>query len=173
LGANEFYRKVWDPVNVLNRAELPTLWFSWPNDKHFPLDSLATSYKAMSGPFMVSLLPGMKHSTRAAWTPPDSYAFAKSVVVDGRMWAQQTGSETKGNRFTASFKTTKPFDESVLISTVDTGFTGLRKWKQTPAKLESLNDEWVATATLPESTTAWFINLKSEKLTVSSEFMER
>ena len=173
LGESKLYKDVWDPMVRLERATMPAQWLSWPGDKHFPMDALAASYRQASGPRLVSLIPGMQHGHRAGWRPPDSYAFADSIVRDGAIWARQTGAALKNDQFEVSFKATKPIDKAVLVSTVDTGFTGHRNWVESPAELKRLDGEWVATATLPESTTAWFINLKSGRLTVSSDFRER
>ncbi|MCH6255595.1 acetylxylan esterase [Puniceicoccaceae bacterium K14] len=173
LGSNRLYKKVWDPIVRLENAKMPVQWLSWPGDKHFPMDALAASYRKASGPRLVTLIPGMKHGHGAGWRPDDSYAFADSIVRDGAIWSQQTKSELVGDRYSVKFKTTKAIDGAVLVWTSDTGFTGLRKWNQTPASLEQVSDKWVAAATLPESTTAWFVNLQSGNLIVSSDFEER
>ena len=173
LGESDQYKKVWDPMVRLSRAALPVQWLSWPGDKHFPMDALAASYRAAPGPRLVTLIPGMKHGHGAGWRPADSYAFADSIVRGGVIWARQTNESLTGDQFTVRFETTKPIDRAELVSTVDSGFTGLRNWTQKPAKLEFLDGEWEATATLPEPTTAWFINLKSGGLTASSDFQER
>ncbi|MFG0289442.1 MAG: alpha/beta hydrolase family protein, partial [Rhodopirellula sp. JB044] len=130
LGNNDFYRQVWDPVNYLPDAKMPAMWFSWPRDNHFPLGSQAASYRATKGPNMVVLLPGMRHSSRASWTPPDSYAFAKSIVADQRPWCLQTRSNVNGERLTVVFDSTKPLEQASIISTKDTGFTGNRNWTE-------------------------------------------
>ena len=64
----------------LGRASMPVQWLSWPGDKHFPMEALAASYRAAPGPRMVTLIPGMGHGHGAGWQPPDSYAFADSVL---------------------------------------------------------------------------------------------
>jgi len=155
LGENMFYREVWDPLHYLPNAKMPALWFSWPQDKHFPLDSQAASYRAMSGEYMIALLPGMKHSTPASWNPPDSYAFAKSVVADNKLFASS-----------------KPLDRAVLISTTDSGYLGSRKWIESPAKLQQSNGQWVASVTLPADTTGCFVNVNAADLTASSEYLD-
>ena len=177
LSTNDFYREVWDPVHYLPQAKMPTLWFSWPQDKHFPLDSQATSYHAMAGEYMVCLLPGMKHSARAAWTPPDSYAFAKSIVATGQPWCRQTSGDLGEGSITVTFTSDKPLSDATLISTTGDGFPGSRKWVTSPATLEMQKqngeaNQYKATAKLPAGTTGCFINAKSEKLTVSSEYFE-
>ncbi len=173
LGQSEIYKQVWDPMVRLEHAKMPVQWLSWPGDKHFPMDALAASYRKASGPRLVTLIPEMKHGHGAGWRPPDSYAFADSIVREGKVWAQQTSAELERDRYQVTFKTTKTMDRAVLISTIDTGFTGHRNWIQTPAELEEANGEWTVRATLPEGSTAWFVNLTSGSLTVSSDYEER
>ncbi len=173
LGKSDLYKKVWDPIVRLHRATMPAQWLSWPGDKHFPMDAFAASYRQASGPRLVTLIPGMKHGHGAAWRRPDSYAFADSIVRENAIWARQTGTELDGDRYHARFRTTKPAEEAVLVSTVDTGFTGNRSWTQTAAELNNVNGEWVVASTLPPGTTAWFVNLKSGNLTASSDFEQR
>jgi len=170
LGESDLYKKVWDPVVRLDRARMPIQWLSWPGDKHFPMDALAACYRRASGPRLVTLIPGMKHGHRAAWLQPDSFAFADSIVRSNTIWSRQTGSKRHGDRYVAKFKTTRPVERAVLISTADTGFTGSRRWTQTAAEHHHVDGEWIVTATLPPETTAWFVNLKSGKLTVSSDY---
>ncbi len=172
LGPNEQYRQVWDPMVRMDRVTMPVLWLSWPLDNHFPLDAQSACYTGAPGPRMVSLIPGMGHSHPAGWNPPDSYAFAKSVVENGAPWIEQTGSKHDGNQVSVSFRSDRQLSSAVLISTTDTGFTGNREWKQTPAHLERTKKTWTATAVLPEDTTGWFINVKSNDLTASSDYAE-
>jgi len=172
LSSKGIYRKVWDPVLYLGRAQMPALWLSWPKENHFPLTSQAASYQAMSGPYMVSLIPGMGHSHGAGWNPPDSYAFAKSVVEKGAPWCRQVEVRAANGMGQVKFASAKPLESAVLLSTVDSGFTGNRTWVESPAALRREGDVWVAPAELPAGSTAWFINVLSGGLTVSSEFQE-
>lgn len=112
LGNNTLYREVWDPMVRMNRVKMPVLWLSWPKDKHFPLDCQAACYRAMPGPHMVSLIPGMGHSEPAGWRPPDSYAFAKSIVRDGKAWCRQTGLRVGNGEVHVEFSSMKTFGES-------------------------------------------------------------
>ena len=171
LGNNDLYKKVWDPVLRLKKVKIPTLWLSWPEDL-FPLDKQASCYRTVSGPYMVCLIPGMRHGHQAGWKPPDSYAFADSVVKEGKPWARQISSRTEGRQFTVIFESSRPLDEALMISTADTGITGKRKWIESPAKLERMAEQWVVTATQPEGTTACFMNVKSGDLTLTSDYTE-
>ena len=114
----------------------------------------------------------MKHGHQAGMEPPDSYAFANSVVKEGKPWARQISSETESGQFTVIFESSRLLDEAFLISTADTGITGKRKWFESPAKLGRRAEQWVVTATQPEGTTACFINVKSGDLTLTSDYTE-
>jgi cephalosporin-C deacetylase-like acetyl esterase len=173
LHDNEGYQQLWDGMNYADRVKMPVLWLSWPQDSHFPLGCQAENYRKAPGPRMVSLISKMGHSHPAGWNPPDSYAFAKSVVETGRPWGRSTSAATKDGNAIAIFASTKPLDRAVLISTTDKGFTGTRKWVETPASLEVFNGAVATTsAPLPTGTTAWYINTYADKLTLTSDYQE-
>jgi dienelactone hydrolase len=172
LGDNTLYQNVWDPMVRLKNATLPTLWLSWTGDQHFPLDSLRNCYHVQPGPHLVALLPNMRHSHAAGWNPPDSYAFADSIIETGKPWCRQISADTEDKNIRVEFTSTNPIDHAVLTSTTDTGFTGNRTWSDSPAELSQNKGTITATATLPPGTTAWFINLQSGTLIASSDFHE-
>ena len=172
LGDNRLYRQVWDPMVRIDRAKLPVLWLSWPGDAAFPLDCQAVCYLSAPGPRMVSLVPGMGHSHRAAWTQPDSYAFADSVVRLGRPWLVQRMSDFVDGAVQVKLTAAKPLDSASLVWTRDSGFTGSRAWTRSPAALYREGGDWLVTADLPDSATAWFVNVRSGELTASSDYRE-
>ncbi len=157
----------------MKHAKLPTLWLSWTGDQHFPLDSLRNCYLAATGPHMVALLPNMRHGHAPGWNPPDSYAFAESVVRGGGPWCRQLGVKVEGENASISFTSSKAIDTAVLVWTADTGFTGDRQWTDTPADIKQNKDRVIVSATIPKGTTAWFINLRSGELVASSDFQEK
>ncbi len=173
LGDNTLYREVWDPMVRMKRARMPALWLSWPGDEHFPLDCQAACYRTARGPRMVALLPGMRHSHPAGWNPPDSYAFAESVVRDGKPWLCEMSRKKQNDRVCVEFKSAKPVDRAVLISTTDAGFTGSRKWVETEATFELQKGRVLVSAKLPLHTRAWFVNVRSGILTGSSDLNQR
>jgi dienelactone hydrolase len=170
LGTNPLYREAWDPLVRMDRVKMPVLWFSWPQDAHFPLDCQATCYRAAAGPHMVTLVPGMGHGHD--FRPPHGYAFAESIVRDGNPWCVQTVATRDTNAVRVEFASTKPLDKATLITTADGGFTGKRTWTESPAALERHGDGWLATATLPAGTTAWFVNVHQGDLVASSDYQE-
>lgn len=173
LGENDLYREVWDPMVRMHRADMPALWLSWPGDKHFPLDSQAASYNAMTGPAMVSLIPGMRHGHPAGWNPPDSYAFAKGVVETGEPWCVQVSADATEAIVEVVFDSLQELDTAYLVSSNESGPTGEREWMETKASLSESNGLWKITAKLPEDTTGWFVNVKSGDLTASSKYLEQ
>ena len=172
LHDNEGYQQVWDGMNYADRVKMPVLWLSWPQDAHFPLGCQAENYRKAPGPRMVSLVSKMGHSHPAGWNPPDSYAFAKSVVETGKPWGSSPSAKTESGTAIAVFHSTKPITSAVLVSTTDQGFTGTRKWVETPAMAASGGGGTTASAPLPPGTTAWYINAYADKLTLTSDYQE-
>jgi hypothetical protein len=140
------YKQVQDPMQHLGNATMPMLWFSWPEDSHFPLDCQAASSAAAAGPQMMALVPGMGHGHGPAWSRPESYAFAESVLETGKPWCSQTDASTAEGVYRATFESDKLFDEAILVSTTDSGYTGKRKWVETRASLTQNGKTWVAVA---------------------------
>ena len=65
-----------------------------------------------------------------------------------------------------------PLDGASRVWTSDSGFTGSREWSQSAAKLSRDGEVWIVTAGLPDSATAWFVNVQSDGLTASSDYRE-
>lgn len=172
LHDNEVYQQVWDGMNYADRVKMPVLWLSWPQDAHFPLGCQAEHYRKTPGPRMVSLITKMGHSHPAGWNPPDSYAFAKSVVETGKPWGTSPSAKTESGTAIAVFHSTKPLTRAVLISTTDNGFTGTRKWVETPAMAASGGGGTTVSAPLPAGTRAWYINAYAGELTLTSDYQE-
>jgi len=172
LHDNVGYKQVWDGLNYADRVKMPVLWLSWPQDAHFPLGCQAEHYRQTPGARMVSLVSKMGHSHPAGWNPPDSYAFAKSIVETGKPWGNSPSATTKDGHAIAVFHSSKPITKAVLVSTTDKGFTGTRKWVETPAAAASGGGGTTASAPLPSGTTAWYINAYADKLTLTSDYQE-
>lgn len=65
-----------------------------------------------------------------------------------------------------------PLDGASRVWTSDSGFTGSREWNQSAAKLSRDGEAWLVTAELPSTATAWFVNVRSDGLTASSDYYE-
>ena len=170
LENNAIYLNGWEAGLRLNKAKMPALWFSWPGDKHFPMEILKKSYLKQNGPSMVSMVPDMGHGHRPAWSRPESYAFAQEIVKKGNTWCQYLSSGILEKQAYAKFKTNRTLDHATLVYSTETGFTGTRKWNQTPIRLNQRNGIGLADHPLPKGTTGWFINVESDGLIVSSHY---
>lgn len=173
LGDNELYKNVWDPNLRLANAKMPILWFSWPEDSHFPMDCLEASRAKSSGISIATLVPKMGHGHGSAWVRPEPYEFARSFLKDGKVWCAPASTNLDGDILTAAFETTRPLDSATLVSTTGTGDTAKRQWIESPASLESKDNRWTATAQIPPGTTACFINVKSGSLIATSRYIEK
>ncbi len=165
LANNAIYRQVWDPLSWLERASMPSLWYSWTGDTHFPMDCLSRSYQAASGKRLVSLVPEMQHGHQPAWLRDDSYEFAKSIVSTGSPWCQQTSLELDGSNFKINFHTTKPINEAQLVFTKDTGNSAHRKYTEVTATFTQSENQVTVSGSVPKTSTAWFINLHASSNT--------
>ncbi|MCA9120078.1 MAG: acetylxylan esterase [Planctomycetales bacterium] len=172
LRDNALYREVWDPLVRMDNVKMPVLWLSWTGDLHFPLDAQSRCYTAAPGQHQVALLPDMRHGHAPGWNPQDSYAFAESVVQTGSPWCTQLGVKHESDGPRISFTSTKPIDKAMLITTTDTGHTGLRSWTETPAEFKQNQTRVIVNLSLPPDTTAWFISLYSGDLVASSDFQQ-
>ena len=164
LKDNTLFREVWEPLRWLPRATLPLLWLTGPRDSHFPLEAQQSSYRAAPGPRMVSAPFDMRHSHTAGWNPPDSYAFAESIVTTGRPWARELAQAWQGGQGSADFETDRPVTAATLV--VRRG----AEWEQLPAALAREAGRIRVSAALTADAEAWFFNLAAEGgLTLSSE----
>ena len=171
LAKNEVYKKVWDANLRLNRARMPILWQSWPQDAHFSMEAFNNSRKkAGSEVSELCLIPGMGHGNLS--DRPEWFAFADSVLKEGKPWIQEKSTKLESGKAQASFVSSKPLESAVLVSTTGTGHTGARTWLETPATLKPDGDKWNAEADVPADTTACFLNVKTGPLTASSDYFE-
>ena len=170
LENNAIYLNGWEAGLRLGKAKIPALWFSWPGDKHFPMEILKKTYLRQAGPNMVSLVPGMGHGHRPAWSRPESYAFAREILESGRIGCKRLDSGILGQQAYARFQYQGTIDQATLVHSTETGFTGKRKWTQTPISLVQKGDIWRADWPLPQDTTGWFINVEMDGRIVSSEY---
>ncbi len=172
LSRNPIYKEVWEPNLRLEQVLFPTLWLSWPGDQHFPMDSLKSSYRAVSAPAAVSLIPDMQHSHPAAWKRPEAYAFARSVVSGNDTWGRNLNIRLVDGVVKASFKTDKPIQSATLVWTQGDGFTAGRTWLEAPAEFQNKNSACAVSVKLPAGATAAYINIESDGLVMSSPYLE-
>ena len=165
----------------IEEATMPALWFSWPEDPHFPPEKQACNYLAAPGPHMVSLVPKMGHGHGAAWNRPEPYDFADSIVKDGGAWCQQTEIIVNREKITVVFESQKPLKSASLVYTSDTDIvtsdiTTNQVWKEISLAAPTKSDagKWIIKATLPEGVVGWYVNAVAKgsvsDVIVSSDF---
>ena len=93
-------------------------------------------------------------------------------MKNGKPWCVPVSTEIKEQHLIAFFETTQPLDLAMLFSSSDTGLTSERKWIQTTAALTHVGNKWVATALIPLGSTAFFLNVGSGNLVMSSRYLE-
>ena len=168
LGNNEVYKQVWDPMVRIANATMPVLWFSWPEDGHFPMENLAHTYHAAAGTRMVSLKPAMGHGSN--FDSPEPYDYADSIINGGGPWCVQQSLNLVGNSATVVFDATKTLNSASLVYRTSNRpiITNIavedpNPWTEIAADslVESPAGTWTATATLPAGVTGWFVNVKA------------
>jgi hypothetical protein len=117
-------------------------------------------------------VPKFGHGHSPAWNRPESYAFAKSGVQDGKPWCVPESTKIDGGTLTAVFHSTKALIAAMLTSTTGTGDTSKRQWIEAAATLKQEGEKWIATAPVPQGTTACFINVSSGKLVATSDYLQ-
>jgi dienelactone hydrolase len=170
LAGNEVYKQVWDANLRLGRARMPVLWHSWPQDTHFPMDAVFRSSQKARGDSELCLVPGMGHGNLTE--RPEWFAFADSVLKEGRPWIRVKSSKLGCGTVQAIFDSTKPLESAVLVSTTGSGHTGSRQWVESPATVRKARGRWIAEAAVPERTTACFINVRNGQLIAISDYHE-
>jgi dienelactone hydrolase len=168
LRNNALYREAWDPWLRLSRAGMPMLWMSWPGDEHFSLEAVVRCSRQAAGPQMLSFVPGMGHGHGPAWNRPDSYAFAADIVQRGRPWLRdEPPRAAAGGLREVLFASDRTPDRAVLVSTGDDGFTGDRRWTESPASLRPEGGGFAVSAAVESGARAWYFNIFSGDLVAS------
>jgi len=88
-GGMQYYSDVWDPTVRLERLLSndikipPSLWISWPQEKHFPIERQAITYQTLlkyGAHAMILLIPDLGHSHVYVFRRPENYYFVKSIM---------------------------------------------------------------------------------------------
>ena len=160
LANNEVYQNVWNATIRMERATMPTLWYSWEGDRNFSLDSQYTTYSKSPASRMVSLIPNMGHSAVFAYNRQESYDFASYVLSNNEPWCQQTSSSRDGLNVSVVFSSTKDLQNAEIYTGIGSGHTGDFTWSATPATscIETSPGVWTISGVLEEGACSWYIN---------------
>ncbi|HUS80773.1 MAG TPA: acetylxylan esterase [Armatimonadota bacterium] len=168
-GADRWMRW-WDPSAYLHNAAMPMLWVTGTNDFAYWFPALQKSYRDPTGPRTLCVRLRMAHGHNAGWSPEEIYAFADSVLKNGIPLARITGQGRDGATAWVTYESDSPIVRAELLYTKDSNEQWPeREWQVAEAQLDGNR----ASATLPEGTTCWFMNVIDERdLVVSSEHEE-
>lgn len=155
---------LWDPSVYLPAAKLPMLWVTGTNDFAYPFPSLQKSYRLPKGKRTLAIRVRMRHSHPDGAIPEEIAAFADAILRKGTPMPKIV----KTTRDSVEFKSRRPVVKAELNYTNDSGRWQDRKWESIPAQLDAKAGR--ATAQIPATAKAWYINLFDDKgMVVSAE----
>ena len=159
----------WDPSVYLPEASLPMLWVNGSNDFAYTLNAWQKSYRLPKGPRTLCLRLRMPHGHGDAGEGPEEiFTFADSVLKNGTPLPRLTGQGCRGRNVWATFDTRIPIEKAELNVTADDGPWPERRWEALPAVWNAR--EGRCTATLPENTRVYYLNVFDQRqCVVSSE----
>jgi dienelactone hydrolase len=159
----------YDGSAYFSNVVVPTFWLNGTNDRHFALLSTQKSSQAVKGPVTLRYQKEMIHSHKHGWNPKEIYAFANSVLKNGKPLPVLEKPTIKRNKIFVEFKSVKEIEQATLFYTKDTGVWNKRKWMEAPATLKNKK----IVANIPEEVSTIYIAVTDvEGLMVTSEFVE-
>ncbi len=167
----ERWMRWWDPSAYLPDAAMPMLWVTGSNDFHYWFPGLQKSYRAAPGDRTLCIRLRMPHGHGPAGEGPQEIGvFADSILKDGAPLPTFTGQGRDGASVWATYESAVPIARAELNYTLATGNWPDREWIAAPA---SLDEPGKVTATLPEGTRVYYINLFDDRdCVVSTEHVE-
>ena len=137
---------------------MPLLWVKGTNDIAYPIDSLQKTYHLQQGPRTLCVRIRMPHGHGGAGENPEEIrVFAESLLNTGRPLPKITGQGRDGTTVWATYTSEVPIQRAELTYTKATGKWQDRPWESTPATVDKAAGR--VTATLPEGTTVYHLNL--------------
>ncbi len=167
LKAQDKWMSLWDPAGYLRSATMPMLWVNGANDRHFPLNIFCRSQDLPRGPGTLCLRVGMSHGHKPGWSVEEVYAFADSVLRDGKPLARIKEQGHDAAHCWITFDAPRRIKRAQLVHADDVTDWVQAPWSSSEATLHPLGDR--AEASLPARCRAYFFNLTDERgLLVSS-----
>lgn len=144
--------KYWDPCEYLPMSSVPTLWTTGSNDFAYNLKMLGLSKSACGAKAMLSVHVRYSHSHADGWKLHEPYAFADSFCMGGPKLSAPKIKEKSGVVTLSG----KNISSATLCCTESSGNFPERYWKQLAMRK---NGEGNFEISLPQSITAWFVNV--------------
>ncbi len=171
LAGHTVYQEIWDASLRMTSVKIPTFWYSWTGDTHFPMAQFADTYRRTTGPRQISLIPDMGHSHEAAWRRPESYDFARSVVESGQPWGWQKSLTRSGDSYEITFVVSRAPVGATLHFTKEDGHSAKADWMSDSIGFSHHGDLVTVTVSPDRSAAAWFVNLDFGGRFLSSEYV--
>lgn len=150
----------YDPGSHLAKADLPMLWVNGTHDKHYPLDSYATSYSQVRGQNTYRIALRMPHGHGPGWEPEEIGIFVDSILKDGTPLPNLGKMTTHADTVTVPFESPTRIVEAKLHYTTDEGLRTERKWEAIAADIE---DRKAIARGLPPEANTWFMTISDDR----------
>jgi dienelactone hydrolase len=146
---------LWDPRHYLPRITAPVLWVNGTNDFAYPMDSWQKSYRLTANRTLANRVRMPHAHGGPGENPPEIHALAEALTRGGAPLATISALPRRGATVSAAFTAPVPATGAELCFTTDAGAWNDKVWDTRPAVI----DGDTLTATLPDGTAAYFLNL--------------
>lgn len=147
----------WDPSHFLPQVKTPFFWINGTGDLNFSPDMWQQSINATPGTAASCLVVKLGHSDGG-----QAYALnariADSVLRGGTRLSRLSRPELRGHEVSLRVDAVKPLVRADLCYTTERVERAKQTWQTVPATLAGS----AVTATLPENTVAFFVNVYDE-----------
>lgn len=171
LGADRADRwmRWWDPSVYLKDSKMPMLWVTGSNDFAYWFPALQKSYRTARGSRTLCVRLRMSHGQESGEMPEEIRVFADSILKGDDPLPRITNQGRDGSQVWATFESRLPLSKAELNYTKDSGKWPDRQWESVPAGVQGGK----VSASLPEGTTTYYLNLFEDRgCVVSTEHEE-
>ncbi|WP_372753423.1 alpha/beta hydrolase family protein [Labilibaculum sp.] len=166
---SEVVNAYYDGSAYFRNAKIPTFWLNGTTDRHFPMPCTQQSYQAIKGKSTIRYQLGMIHGHKPGWNPEEIYAFANSVVKNGKPLVKFKELKSKGKEAYVSFKASKQVKTVDLVYTSDSGKWSKRKWQNSQA---SISGPKIRAQIPAGATCVFFTAIDKDNMMVSSDYLD-
>ena len=144
----------WDPSHFLPKVKTPFFWINGTDDGNFSPDMWQKSINATPGTVAASLVVKLGHSDEGQAYPLNA-RIADNILRGGPGLPRLGRPDIRGRNVSIPVDAAKPLTHADLCFTTERVDRANRTWQTVPARLA----DGTVTATLPENTAAFFLNV--------------
>jgi dienelactone hydrolase len=152
--------RTYDPSSLLPRCRVPILFVNGTNDIHYPLDSYAKTFAAVSGEKQIRIEVKMAHGHPPGWAPKEIGLFIDSKCRGGQSLPIPGVPRVEGEKVTVSFQSTVPVKSAKLHFTTGTGLRSKREWQSLDA---AISGSTITAPAPPGNANTWFLSLTDDR----------